>query len=322
MRRDTGSPIALAHDAMSGEYDSVDDPWYTHLFATIHSELLLAIRSVTATQYCPRALDVGCGTGLQSWLLAEAGFDVTGFDISEGLLQVARSKASKAPTWNNSNAFERNMQGAHSEAKQIRGQRPRGHVNFIRGDAGESQSYTGGPFAIINCVGSVLSFVDDPDATLQLLREACSPGGRIILECEMKANLDIAWPLVDLLIGGRLHYDTNWRSAISNATNFRSRDSHIVYPFDLKDSGRVDLPMRLFSHRLLAQRFAKAGLSLVRKRSIHCVTNIFPSPTLHSPLSPLLSAIYSRLEYIDRKVGACWPFNRLGCSSIFVLKRT
>jgi SAM-dependent methyltransferase len=322
MRRDTGSRIASAHDAMSGEYDFVDDPWYTHLFATIHSELLLAIRSVTATQSHQLALDVGCGTGLQSWLLAEAGFDVTGFDLSDGLLQVARSKAFNAPTWNQSIAFDRNMQKAHSEAMHIRGQRARGLVRFFRGDAEDSHSYTGGPFAIINCVGSVLSFVDDPDATLQLLREACSPDGRIILECEMKANLDTLWPLVDLLVGGRLHYDTNWRSAISNATNFQARDSHIVYPFDLKDSGRVELPMRLFSHRLLAQRFAKAGLSPVRKRSIHCVTNIFPSPTLHSPLSPLMSAVYSGLEHIDRKLGTCWPFNRLGCSSIFILKRT
>jgi ubiquinone/menaquinone biosynthesis C-methylase UbiE len=47
-----------------------------------------------------RGLDLGCGIGLQALLLAEAtvpGGLVTGFDISERLLEVARQKVSGTP---------------------------------------------------------------------------------------------------------------------------------------------------------------------------------------------------------------------------------
>ena len=38
-------------------------------------------------------LDVGCGSGVKSCYLLEGGFKVTGIDISEKLLDIARRKA-------------------------------------------------------------------------------------------------------------------------------------------------------------------------------------------------------------------------------------
>jgi len=43
-----------------------------------------------------RILDIGCGTGRHSVELARRGFDVTGLDLSTGMLQIARAKAEAA----------------------------------------------------------------------------------------------------------------------------------------------------------------------------------------------------------------------------------
>lgn len=43
-----------------------------------------------------RILDVGCGTGRHSIELAKRGFSVTGLDLSSGMLEVAKRKASEA----------------------------------------------------------------------------------------------------------------------------------------------------------------------------------------------------------------------------------
>jgi ubiquinone/menaquinone biosynthesis C-methylase UbiE len=44
-----------------------------------------------------RVLELACGTGRIAFVLAERGFDVTGVDISDGMLTVARRKAAECP---------------------------------------------------------------------------------------------------------------------------------------------------------------------------------------------------------------------------------
>lgn len=43
-----------------------------------------------------RILDIGCGTGRHAIELARRGYHVTGFDLSEGQLSLARQKAAAA----------------------------------------------------------------------------------------------------------------------------------------------------------------------------------------------------------------------------------
>jgi SAM-dependent methyltransferase len=56
-------------------------------------DLVGLLRSETITP-C-RALDIGCGTGNYSLYLAAQGFTITGLDVSESAIQVARAKAAQ-----------------------------------------------------------------------------------------------------------------------------------------------------------------------------------------------------------------------------------
>ncbi len=57
-------------------------------------EHYLRKRTAFVLRSCPpgRALDVGCGTGVLAQRLAEAGYEMTGLDPSEGMLEVMRAR--------------------------------------------------------------------------------------------------------------------------------------------------------------------------------------------------------------------------------------
>jgi len=61
-----------------------------------------------------RVLEVACGTGRMLLPLAEAGFDITGVDISEGMLAIARRKAAAAP-----DAVRRRMTLLHQDMTRL-----------------------------------------------------------------------------------------------------------------------------------------------------------------------------------------------------------
>jgi 2-polyprenyl-3-methyl-5-hydroxy-6-metoxy-1,4-benzoquinol methylase len=298
---------------MALEYDAIDDPWYTHLFAELHKVLLGAVAKIDRSS-SPRALDVGCGTGLQTEILVDAGFHVDAFDLSSGLLEQAERKRLAPTTWDGPSAFDMSMRQSHQTANRIRGSRPMGSAHYRRSDASDPKSYAGGPYDLIVCFGSVLSFVPDPDLVLHHIRSALSPKGIALVECEMKANLDLAWPLVDNLLFGVLGYEQPIRTSLSNLAGAFGGDATTVYPFALRDGGELRLPMRLFSHRGMRQRLAEAGLKVTQSRAIHAITNLMPSTFLHHSIGPAASLLFRALALADRALATTWPVRRLGCS--------
>ncbi len=309
--------VAKAHDEMADEYDRIIDPWYTHLFSQIHNFVLESAGECKARN--PRALDIGCGTGLQAFLLADAGFDVFGIDLSAGLIAKAREKLDRGVTWDRTIPFGRDMVAFHEAAAALRGPRPPGNVHLAIADAANPMAYREGPFDLIVSCGSVLSFVEDPDVVLRLMRSALKPDGRIVIEVEMKANLDLVWPVVDLALGGRLGYEMPWRDALANLVCLSSRDITVLYPFECS-TGTLNLAMRLFSHRDLRRRFTRAGLVVRQTRAIHAVTNVFPSTVLHEPVGAIGGSAFRTLARIDTALSGYWPACRLGCSAMFELR--
>jgi SAM-dependent methyltransferase len=98
-----------------------------------------------------RVADLGCGTGSLSLLLAEAGHEVTGLDISPAMVKLAREKVTGA-----------------------------GYIaEFSVGDAA-TPPWAGGSFDVV-LTRHVLWAIDNPDVAIMRWLDALAPNGRLVL---------------------------------------------------------------------------------------------------------------------------------------------
>lgn len=114
------------------------------------------MRSVLTLMELPdgaRVLDAGCGTGEHSIRLAIHKLNVVGVDLSESVLQKARSVASE--------------QGVHS-------------VEFLRSDITNLSIFSDGEFDAVHCRG-VLMHLPQWECALAELCRVLKPGGRIAI---------------------------------------------------------------------------------------------------------------------------------------------
>ncbi|MEM1540778.1 MAG: methyltransferase domain-containing protein [Candidatus Bathyarchaeia archaeon] len=88
--------VKIIFNQMVEEYDHLMDLWYSYTFGNIDKILLSEFRITSVHGNKPLALDVGCGTGIQSLRLATLGYKVIGIDIADKLLKLAKVKLSKA----------------------------------------------------------------------------------------------------------------------------------------------------------------------------------------------------------------------------------
>ena len=266
MRADPQTAVAHLFDAMAGDYD-VLEPWYEHLYARLHALLLeeLAPRPGDI-----RALDAGCGHGAQTGRLGGLGYAVHGVDIASRLLAIARRRTPDAI--------------------------------LCRADV-SALPYRSASFDTISCLGSTLSFVDDPDAALGELARVLRPNGRLLLECEHKWSLDLGWTMASALSGDAFGYGVGVGTLI--------RALHRPFDATIRLSYPAYGALTLFSGRGLRRRLASLGLRWERAWGIHTVTNVIPSTILHRATLPRsLDRLYRVLRRIDDR----WSGTFLGRS--------
>lgn len=104
-------------------------------------------------------LDYGCGSGVLLRELATRGFQVTGVDMSEGMLDAAR----------------RNLVDA-------------GSVRLERVGPDFLGAYLDADYDVVTSLG-VLEYLDDPWRLLEMLADVLKPGGRLIISVPNRASL-------------------------------------------------------------------------------------------------------------------------------------
>ncbi len=159
-------------DAMAASYDDLE-PWYEHLYDVLYG-LLRAELAPPARSARRRALDAGCGTGFQTAVLLELGYETIGVDVSAGLLDVARRRFAAA--------------------------------SFLQGDIQALPCRDAAVDVAVSC-GSTFSFLADPGEALREVARVLRPGGRLILEVEHRWSLDLLWRLASGVTGDPLGYE-------------------------------------------------------------------------------------------------------------------
>ena len=90
-------PSRYDFSALAEGYDS----WYSSREGALYDrfEKTAALKYLPAQQNNKTLLDVGCGTGHWSVFFSECGFTVTGLDVSQRMIDIARSKSNRDITY-------------------------------------------------------------------------------------------------------------------------------------------------------------------------------------------------------------------------------
>jgi len=316
---------AQIFNEMAEDYDNIRDLWYSWLFSRLH----LLIAKYVILPYAPKTvLDVGCGTGFQTFLHAGAGARAFGFDIAEDLVEVARHKAAHflggvdgqgpVPLFPAHFGFVDRYNDLIRKLLTIaRGNRRYVPPEFFVGDACDIP-LCDSSVEHVNCCGSTLSFVPDHEAALAEIARVVKPRGTVMLEVEARWNMDVLWTLVDVLCKGRLGYDSSLRDAWS--TIVREIDEHVMvdYPFREGPERVYIMKIKLFAVRRLRKELRQNGLRALRTWTIHSLTNVIPSTLLHSTNpAAWVKVLFWALSRIEEVMPVPIP----GCSVVLLAEK-
>lgn len=279
-------------DAEVSEYDHIDELSDAWLFSRMH--YFIAKHLIAEGKLAGKSvLDVGCGTGLQSFLYAATGAAVTGLDISpESIAEASR----KSERFENSVrdvllypafTFVRRYNARVSRLIQHQMHKPPRAPIFQLGDARELP-FSDATFDHVNCCGSVLSFVRDYRRAFGEFYRVLKSGGTYVIEVKQSCSFDQIWAHLGHLIGSSWVYGNLRAEQFTSVSRWLNEHMRIRY-------------VTLFARRKLLEELVSSGLPPSKIFNILSVTNLIPSIILgrRGP-STLLRVLFSPLATVEK----------------------
>jgi len=284
-------PVIEAFDAISADYDAVQDDWYGALDARLEELILGTLGRNLEGRFI---LDIGCGTGLYSLKLARRGARVLGIDPARRLVEQARRKAQR---WG--------LQGA----------------GFGTGRA-EALPVADRCADAVVCCGSVFAFVEEPEAALREFYRVLKPGGWLIFDLENRFGLDTVWLSLSGLLGDPLGYGVSRLEALRAVFTPPGRPVRLRYPLVRADGSTVYVGLRLDPPGLVKRWVCLAGFRVEAIEGLHIAGALIPSTLTIRPAPPrLVRSAFRGLVRLDRVLARLRPLKHLGTTLVFICRK-
>ncbi len=295
--------VRKVFDAEVAGYEHIDDLHDAWLFSRMH--YFITKHVIAEGEFAGKSvLDVGCGTGLQSFLYASIGAVVTGIDISPESIAAASRKSGRFsvftrdvllyPYFN----FVRRYNMCVTKLLQGQPPTPLRVPVFQLGDVG-TLPFPNEIFDHVTCCGSVLSFVRDHKRALEEVYRVLKNGGTYVIEVKQSCNFDLLWALLGRLIGSSWVYGDLITEQFTSVERLLNEHMKIHYPVAADESGFMSIT--LFARRKLLKELTSSGLPPSRILNILSVTNLIPSKILRrTNPSVLTKVLFSTLAILEK----------------------
>lgn len=309
---------AQIFNEMASEYDDLRDLWYSWLFSRLHYFL---VKDVLPRVQNSNVLDIGCGTGFQSFLYAMVGNNVIGIDVSDQLIQQANKKIDSWYKEGNSSLFpeyypfvkkyntliKKELQ-KYSNKKTI--------PSFQVGNA-VKLPFESNSFDHINCVGSVLSFIPNHIDALREMTRVLKPHGTLLIEIQSRWNFNALWIILDPIFRNKLQINNSFKESIKMLFAPYNKDVMIDYPFSEQNKTTM-MHVRLHSNSLFKKELNFQNFNILKSRSIHSLTNLIPSSILdNSNPNKNVTLLFNLLSRLEERSS----FNFPACSKLYYCQK-
>jgi len=307
--------VAKIFNDMNADYDNLDDVWYSWLYSRLH---YFIAKTVIKHRNPETVLDIGCGTGFQSYLHAAAGSSVVGIDMASDLVAKAAEKQNRFnyqtvelfPVYFDYVAKYNRI--IKKIVTQSRGSRPYTPPKFHVGDATELP-FEEGHFDHVNICGSVLNFIPQHQKAIAEIARVLKLNGTFFIEIDARWNFDTMWTVIDPLLRGRFGLNEDLTQSARLLRTQPLQNVMIDFPFGEKNKP-VHMKLKYFTHHFFKRILQSYGLQVEKRWSIHSLTNLIPSTLLDTSFpSKKLVKLFTFLARLEERL----PFFLPGSSLVY-----